>query len=269
MDIDGSVALVTGANGGLGREFVRQLLERGAAKVYAGARRETTWDDERVVPLLLDVTDGDQVAAAVDAASDLTLLVNNAGVTGPVAPFSEVDLAAWWRTVEINLGSAVNCCRAVLPDMTAAGGGRIVNITSQAGVFRWPTVTAYSVSKAAMIKFTENLAVETARHGVRVFSFHPGLLPIGFTSAAQGRQDPPGSPEARMTEWILSERAAGRGAETEDAIADIVTLCSGRADVLTGRHLSVHDDLDQLIGAADEVVRRDLLTLRLHTAASR
>src|SRR6202012_2258369 len=82
MDLDGSVVLVTGATGGLGREFVQQFLDRGAVKVYAGTRRDHDWGDPRVVPLRLDVTDPDQIAAAGAAAADVTVLVNNAGVNG-------------------------------------------------------------------------------------------------------------------------------------------------------------------------------------------
>ncbi|MDQ1716512.1 MAG: hypothetical protein QOE89_465, partial [Pseudonocardiales bacterium] len=82
MDLNGSVVLVTGANGGLGREFVRQSLERGAAKVYAAARRPNEWSDRRIVPLRLDVTDPASVHEAAASAADVTVLVNNAGITG-------------------------------------------------------------------------------------------------------------------------------------------------------------------------------------------
>ena len=94
MIIKPSVALVTGANGGLGRQFVSQLLDRGASKVYAGTRREMTWDDDRVVPLLLDVTDSNSIRTAVSAAGDISVLVNNAGVLGPgsllTSPLEEI-----------------------------------------------------------------------------------------------------------------------------------------------------------------------------------
>jgi NAD(P)-dependent dehydrogenase (short-subunit alcohol dehydrogenase family) len=82
MNLEGSVVLVTGANGGLGTEFVRQALERGASKVYAAARKPQLWDDERVVPLRLDVTDPTSIREAAVTATDVTVLVNNAGITG-------------------------------------------------------------------------------------------------------------------------------------------------------------------------------------------
>jgi NAD(P)-dependent dehydrogenase (short-subunit alcohol dehydrogenase family) len=197
----------------------------------------------------------------------IDVLVNNAGVTGPMGAFGDVDPEAWWRTIEINLGGAVNCSRLVLADMAARGRGRIVNITSEAGVFRWPTVSAYAVSKGALVKFTENLAAETRRHNVAVFSFHPGLLPIGFATAALARRPLPGSAESKVLEWALRERAAGRGAEPDDAVAYVVSLAAGRADALSGRHLTVHDDLDTLLDGVDEVVRLDLHTLRLRRSS--
>ena len=138
------------------------------------------------------------------------LLVNNAGVSGPVGDAWQVDPGDWWRAVEINLRGVFLCSRAVLPGMAARGAGRIVNITSEAGVYRWPKVSAYSVSKAAVIKFTENLAAETSRSGVRVFSVHPGITPIGLSERALAGAAPPGSAEDRMHAWVRQElRPAG------------------------------------------------------------
>ena len=83
--LDGAVVLVTGANGGIGTQFVREALARGAAKVYATARTPRAWDDERIVPLSLDVTDPDSIRAVIDAAPDVTVLINNAGIA-PATP---------------------------------------------------------------------------------------------------------------------------------------------------------------------------------------
>src|SRR5215207_6780088 len=95
---------------------------------------------------------------------------------GPVGPTWEIEPDRWWRTMEVNLRGTLLCTQLVLPEMVHRRRGRIVNISSHAGVFRWPLVSAYSVSKAAVAKLTENLARETHRHGVSVFSVHPGLL---------------------------------------------------------------------------------------------
>jgi NAD(P)-dependent dehydrogenase (short-subunit alcohol dehydrogenase family) len=90
----------------------------------------------------------------------------------------------WWRAVEVNLGGAFVLAQLALAHMIAAGRGRIINITSYAGVYRWPLMSAYAASKAALVKLTETMAEETRPHGVSVFSVDPGLLPFGLGGAA-------------------------------------------------------------------------------------
>ncbi len=218
-----------------------------------------------------DVTDEQAVAAAIDALGrrlgPVDLLVNNAGVSGPVGDAWQVDPGDWWRAVEINLRGVFLCSRAVLPGMAARGAGRIVNITSEAGVYRWPQVSAYSVSKAAVIKFTENLAAEASRSGVRVFSVHPGITPIGLSERALAGAAPPGSAEDRMHAWVRQELRAGRGAEP-GLVAGLVTrLAAGHADRLSGCHLSVHDDLDAILACGEGVRDRYQLRLASHRPA--
>ena len=130
--------------------------------------------------------------------------------------------------------------------MVLRRSGRIVNLSSQAGVFRWPLVSAYSVSKAAIVKLSENMALETRRHTVAVFSVHPGLLPIGMGERAYVGAEPPESNEAHVFAWVRREIAEGRGADPERAVDLIVRLASGRYDELSGNQISVHDDIDAL-----------------------
>ena len=119
--------------------------------------------------------------------------------------------------MDVNVRGLVRATQLVLPDMVARRRGRIINLTSQAGVHRWPLVSAYSVSKAAVIKLTENLAHETSRYGISVFSVHPGLLPIGMTDtvAAHAAANPH---EARIQRWAANELREGRGADPERAV---------------------------------------------------
>jgi hypothetical protein len=141
----------------------------------------------------------------------------------------------------------------VLPGMVRRRNGRIVNITSQAGVFRWPNVSAYSVSKAAVVELTENLAWEARRHGISVFSVHPGLLPNGLTETALSSAAAGSPAEAAISEWTRGERAAGRGTEPARAVELIVRLLLGPYAALSGRHLSVHDDVDELLERIDAI----------------
>ena len=270
--LDGTVSVITGGGRGIGRVLARALADAGAAvgliarsaDELAQTVRLVTDADGTAAAACADVTDGHAVAEAIDALrrqlGPADLLVNNAGVSGPFGDVWQVDAGDWWRAVEINLRGAFLCSQAVLPGMTARGAGRIVNITSQAGVFRWPQVSAYSVSKAAVIKFTENLAAEAGRSGVRAFSVHPGLTPIGLTERALADAAPAGSAEARMYAWVRQELAAGRGAEPALAARLVIRLATGDADRLSGCHLSVHDDLDAILACGPDV--RDRYQLR-------
>jgi NAD(P)-dependent dehydrogenase (short-subunit alcohol dehydrogenase family) len=149
--------------------------------------------------------------------------------------------------------------------MIAAGTGRIINITSYAGVYRWPLMSAYAASKAALVKLTETLAEETRPRGVCVFSVDPGLLPIGLSEAALRSTADPGTPEGRVLGWIRDQIASGHGADPDQAARLILALASGRGDRLSGRHLTVADSLDDLLDRIDSIERDDLHTLRLRT----
>ena len=200
----------------------------------------------------------------------IDLLVNNAGIIGPVGRSWEVDTDEWWRAMDVNVRGTLLTSHLVLPEMAARQRGRIVNLSSQAGVFRWPLVSAYSVSKAAIVKFTENLALETQRHGVAVFSVHPGLLPIGMGEVAYADSSTREPIEAHVFAWVRNEISEGRGADPAAAVELILRLASGRYDELTGRQLSVHDDIDAVLAEIDDVRTRELYVLgvqRLDPAA--
>ena len=211
------------------------------------------------------MTDPVAMAAAVahlqDRLGPIDILVNNAGILGPIGPLWEVDAQAWWTTLDVNLRGILMCTQLVLPAMVERRTGRIINITSQAGVHRWPLVSAYSVSKAAVTKLSENLAHETSRYGISVFSVHPGLLPIGMSETVADHQ-PTTAAEDLVRRWALTELEEGRGAAPRDAVEMIVRLAAGHGDSLSGRHLSVHDDLDELIARRAEVTEHDLYVLR-------
>ena len=275
--LDGMVALVSGGGRGIGRLLGARLAGAGAAvgliarsgDELAAAAGEIHRAGGMAAAAVADVTDQRATAAALaelrERLGTVDVLVNNAGVSGPVGPLWEAPTAGWWRAVEVNLGGAFALTQLALEHMIPAGRGRIINITSYAGVYRWPLLSAYAASKAALVKLTETLAEETRPHGVSVFSVDPGLLPIGLGEAAlratAGRQTPAG----RVQGWIRDQFAAGRGADPEQAARLIVALASGHADRLSGRHLSVTDNLDALLPRIDQIERDDLHTLRLRT----
>ncbi|MGH9150831.1 MAG: SDR family NAD(P)-dependent oxidoreductase [Acidimicrobiales bacterium] len=216
-----------------------------------------------------DVSDERSTAEAIGSLRErlgpVDVLVNNAGVAGPIGRAWEVDLDQWWRTVEINLKGVLVCTRLVLSDMIERGGGRVINVTSEAGVYRWPNVSAYAVSKGAVVKFTENLAAETKREGVVVLSVHPGLHAVGLTEAVLAHEALPGSAQAEVADWLRQELSGRRAACPEQAAELIVRLAAGGGDALSGRHLSVHDDLD----LADRAGGRHPARRPLHPSAAR
>ena len=179
MKLENSVVLVTGATGGLGQEFVRQALERGAAKVYAAARRDHDWSDPRVVPLKLDVADPAAVEAAAAAASDVTILINNAGISG-AASLLRGDMDEIRATYETNVFGPLAVARAFAPALAANGGGALVDIHS---VLSWiATPGAYSSSKAAFWALTNTLRLELAAQGTQVLGAHFGYVDTPMTA---------------------------------------------------------------------------------------
>jgi NAD(P)-dependent dehydrogenase (short-subunit alcohol dehydrogenase family) len=267
------VALVTGGGRGIGRTVARALAGTGVAVALvarSGDELDETVelvrrDGGTAAAARADVTDAAGMAAAVAGLQHrlgpVDLLVNNAGVIGPIGPLWENDPVAWWATMDVNLRGLVLTTQLVLPGMVARHRGRIINVTSQAGAYRWPLVSAYSVSKAAVVKLSENLAHEVRRHGISVFSVHPGLLPIGMTETVAGMA-PSTRYEDHVRRWAMTELEEARGAEPAEAVELLMRLAAGDADALSGRHLSVHDDLDALLARAPEVLRDDLYVLR-------
>lgn len=270
-DLTGQVAVVTGGGRGLGRAFALALATAGAA-VAVTARTEDQLND--TVKLIrssggvglafpADVTDKfgmSQVIAKIERdIGPVDVLVNNAGVITPLGYDWEVDPDEWWRSLEINLRGPFLCTRAVLPSMMARGRGRIVNISSSAAHDPHPYDTAYCAAKAGLTHLTRCLASAVAKYGIRVFAYNPGFVRTDLTEQLASSPNMPEGARARYQKRFDE----GRYYSVTDAARKLMFLVSGKADALSGRHISLNDSEEHLVGSVDEILKGDLYTLRL------
>jgi len=190
MDIRGAVVLVTGANRGIGAEFVEQLKKRGAAKIYAAARDAGAIHADGVHALELDITSADQIEAAAAAAGDVQVLINNAGISTGTALVGG-DEAAIRRELDTNFYGPLFMTRAFAPVLAANGGGAILNVVSALSWFTLPTAGAYAASKAAAWALTDSTRLELSAQGTHVVGVHMGLVDTDMT---RGMEAPKLSP---------------------------------------------------------------------------
>jgi NAD(P)-dependent dehydrogenase (short-subunit alcohol dehydrogenase family) len=216
MKIENSVVLVTGANRGIGLAFARDLLARGARKVYAGARDPATVTQAGVQPLRLDVTNPVDVAAAAELASDVTLVINNAGIAhagGFLAPDSE-DVTR--RLFETNFFAMLRMSKAFAPILKANGGGAFLNVLSVASWANGGELAAYSASKSAAWSLTNALRHELAAQKTQVLALHMGYVDTDLT---RGLDAPKSSPEL-----IVARALDGLESGADEVLADDITL---------------------------------------------
>ncbi|MFJ9038519.1 SDR family oxidoreductase [Streptomyces sp. NPDC102406] len=214
MELKNAVAVVTGANRGLGRHFAAQLVERGA-KVYAAARRPETVDLPGVVPLRLDVTDPESVRAAARTASDATLLINNAGIsTG--APLIAGDVDEVRREMETNFFGLLGAARAFAPVIESNGGGAVLNVLSVLSWLHPAGLGSYSASKAAAWALSNATREELAPRGITVSALHVGYMDTDMAAAvpADQKSDPA---------EVAAQALAGIEAGLPEIVADELT----------------------------------------------
>ncbi|MBT2568897.1 SDR family oxidoreductase [Arthrobacter sp. ISL-85] len=236
-----AVVLVTGANGGLGREFVEQSLARGAAKVYATARRPQEWHDSRIVPLTLDVTSPASIRAAVAQAPDVSVLINNAGISVESDTLVGLSEEEFRRVMETNFFGPVALTRAFAPALAANGTSAVLNIHS---VLSWIALTgAYSASKAALWSATNSFRMELAPQGTHVTGVHVGYIDTAMT---RGIDAPKISPEEVVRksfdgleqaeyEVIVDDTTAGVKLGLSGPITDLYPALAGNAAASAGK----------------------------------
>lgn len=221
QSVQGGVVFVTGANGGLGQEWVKQCLDRGAVKVYAADLAAQEWDDPRVVPVILDVTDPSTIEGAAIGAADVTILINNAGV--PLRdPILSVATEALRHVFEVNFFGPIAVAQRLAPLIVDNGGGAVINVIS---LLSWLSIApGYSAAKSAFWSATNAMRLELAPAGVEVVALHMGYTATPMTRALQVPKNDPvdvvrsgldgleaGDPEVLADQWSVDVKAALAG----------------------------------------------------------
>jgi NAD(P)-dependent dehydrogenase (short-subunit alcohol dehydrogenase family) len=216
MNIKNAVVLVTGANRGIGLAFTRELLARGARKVYAGAREPSSVTQTGVQPLRLDVTKPEDVAAAAALASDVTLVINNAGIAQPGGFLGDDSEAVARRMMETNFFSVLRVSKAFAPALAKNGGGALLNVLSVASWVNGGELAAYAASKSAAWSLTNALRHELAAQDTQVLALHMGYVDTDLT---RGLDAPKSSPDE-----IVRRALDGLEAGLDEVLADEITM---------------------------------------------
>jgi NAD(P)-dependent dehydrogenase (short-subunit alcohol dehydrogenase family) len=240
IDLDGHAALVTGAASGIGADIARVLVEAGARVALndldAGALDEVVAAlGPRATAIAGDISRPDEAERIVEEAErrhPLTILVNNAGVAGELASLTRQSVEDWQRVIDVNQRGTYLMCRAAARSMRQRRSGRIVNIASVAGIVGFAASHSYGVSKAAVIMMTKTLAIELARHGIRVNAVAPGVIDAPMLAHVTGGQ-------ARGVREVASRVPMGRLGTGRDIGHAVAFLCSDMASYLTGVTLPV------------------------------
>ncbi|MGZ3144015.1 SDR family NAD(P)-dependent oxidoreductase [Lentzea chajnantorensis] len=230
--------LITGGAKELGRAFSDAVGARGHRLVITGrderalavAEQELRARGVEVEAHVADLADPQATPKLIESVGPIDVLVNNAALGGPVGPTWEVDENEWWRTFEVNLRGLALATTAALRTMTS---GRIVNIVSNAGVHRWPLLSAYSVSKAAVLKLGENLAAELRDRPIAVLSYDPGMVDVGLMGRGS-RAAPDDEAGRSVARWARSQREQGRFTPVEQSAGVLARIVDGEFDHRSG-----------------------------------
>jgi NAD(P)-dependent dehydrogenase (short-subunit alcohol dehydrogenase family) len=219
MELHGKIALVTGANRGLGQAFAEALLEAGVSKVYAGARDPSTIDKSRLTPVQLDVTSSNDIARAAEICADVDILINNAGImlATPVLATNSEDVLR--REMEVNVFGALAMAKAFAPALARRGGGAIVNMLSTSSWYVYPFISTYSATKHAALAVTDGLRFQLRSQGTLVVAVYAGLIDTEMGSSLS--DGPKTSPKQIATRTVDGIRAGVEHVVADESAASL------------------------------------------------
>lgn len=273
--LKGQVALVTGGGRGIGRIIAQTLARAGAAIAVLSRSVDELSDTVRLAQqeggtaaaYPADVTDAQAIQRAIrsieQSLGPIDVLVNNAGTAKPLAPFAESDVNEWWRGMKVNLLGPVICTRHVLPGMISRRRGRIINISSGGVANAMTNFSSYICSKTALVRFSECLALENASHGIAVFAIAPGTVRTAMSEYSLNSEE-----GQKWLPWFKRLFDEGFTVAPERPAALVLELATGRADALSGRFISIYDDLDQLIAHSADLEQKNLHALKVDRLAT-
>ena len=266
------VAVITGAGRGIGRAIAKAFAMNGTAVALVARSNEELNDAANEIhalggsatPFPLDIRDADSVFQTIETIEQsigpIDVLVNNAGVLGPIGPFTENDFNDWWSAVEINLRGAAFCMHAVLQKMMARYCGRVINICSGGANSAIAHFSSYIMAKTALVRLTECVANEMRPLGISIFAVNPGT--VRTKMAEHSLNSPEGQ---KWLPWFREIFENGLDLPAESVAEFIVQLASGKADPLSGHFLHAGDDLDSMLAMKETIQQEKLYTLRLRT----
>lgn len=271
MTLADRVAVVTGGSHGIGKAIVRRLLDEGATVVFCArdaaaleaTRAELSSLGRPLLAIKADVTKEADVSTLVAAARDqygrIDILVNNAGTYGPIGPAWENPLSEWQDTLNVNLIGTFLVCRHVVPEMLRAGRGKIINMSGGGAATPFPHFSAYAVSKAALVRFTETLALELAGNNIQVNAVAPGFVATRLHQQTLEAGERAGADFLRRTKEQLVEG----GVDPAIPAALVAFLASDGADRINGKFISsVWDNWADFGEHLDALAGSDVFTLR-------
>ena len=272
MKLDGQVAVITGAGRGIGRAIALAYAREGA-KLALAARSESELQEvvaavsehgTEAIAVPTDVTsqeDTERLAQrAVERFGRIDVLVNNAGISGPVGPLQGNDIDDWVSTITVNLTGTFLVCRAVVPVMLEQSSGKIINLSGAGATNAWSNMSAYCSSKAAVVRLTEVLAQELDGKGITVNALGPGSVHTSMWDRMTEQAEEAG---ADFIHQLGLRVTSGGGASIDECAELAVWLASGESGALTGRLISATtDDFRDLPPRIEEIMAGEAYTLR-------